>query len=314
MRWRRYLGAVGIGCIFLILSGCMRFNGEIKETQDYTIGLVTKSKNSEYWMSVCSGAEAAAEKNNVNLLIVSPDVESNETLQKKMINDLIEKDVDALAISPIQSYDVKDYLIQAKQNNIFVVACDTKIVSDTVPYIGIDNYKAGQKIAKEMQEKLGDTGEVGVISGDLQQTTHAERLQGFQDYIEENTNMKIAFLKSGYSNLLVPESEIENLMESHPNVKGIFATSAVTALGLADYLKSEEISIMTVDAQQDALEAVEDGRIDALVAQMGYDIGYQTVEYIVENKEKQEDLDDEILNFEILNQSNAADWEEQNQW
>ena len=37
---------------------------EEAKTPKYTIGVVTKSKSSEYWMSVCSGMEDAAEKEN----------------------------------------------------------------------------------------------------------------------------------------------------------------------------------------------------------------------------------------------------------
>ena len=51
----------------------------------------------------------------------------------------------------------------------------------------------------------------------------------------------------------------------------------VTALGLSEATEGREISIVSVDAQEDALKAVQDGRIVALGAQSGYQIGYETI-------------------------------------
>lgn len=303
--------------LFMLLFSCAALSGgcnsqetEKAEEETYTIGVVTKSKDSEYWMSVCSGMENAARDYGVSVLIVSPDTESNDKLQKKMIHDLIGKGVDALAISPIQSYETSGYLERAEKEDIFVVAYDTKIIDGQIPYIGIDNYKAGQELARQMAKRLGNTGQVGIVSGDLGQTTHAERLEGFRTYIESSTDIQIAFVESGYGNMLMREEKIAALMAEHPSVNGIFSTSAVTALGLMDYLKDKPVLIMTVDAQQDALDAVAAGKISALVAQSGYDMGYETVKYIVENRKQESLLHDDILDGEIVTSDNIKEWEE----
>ncbi|MEF9954838.1 MAG: substrate-binding domain-containing protein, partial [Clostridium sp.] len=73
----------------------------------YIVGVVTKSKDSEYWMSVCSGMEKAAKDFGISMMIISPESELDDRVQKKMIHDLIQKGVDALAVSPIQSYDTE---------------------------------------------------------------------------------------------------------------------------------------------------------------------------------------------------------------
>ena len=88
-----------------VISGCARRESAESEEEPYTIGVVTKSRDSEYWMSVCSGMEKAAGDYRVSVRIISPDSESNDKMQKKMIHDLIQQNVDALAISPISSYD-----------------------------------------------------------------------------------------------------------------------------------------------------------------------------------------------------------------
>ena len=94
-------------CMLVAVSGLLSLSGcgpSAKKTEEeVTIGVVTKSKSSEYWLSVCDGMEDAAEKYNVDVVILSPDAETEENVQKNMIRDLLKTDIQALAVSPINS-------------------------------------------------------------------------------------------------------------------------------------------------------------------------------------------------------------------
>ncbi|MBS7006903.1 substrate-binding domain-containing protein [Anaerostipes sp.] len=279
--------------------GCQKDQSLETENPEYVIGVVTKSRDSEYWMSVCSGMEKAAADLGVSVIIMSPDTETDEKAQQQMIDSLLKKDIDALAVSPIDSYNADKYLKKAEKENIKVVSYDTKIMEKGVPYIGIDNEKAGRDLAEYMAGQMGKEGSVGIISGNLKQNSHASRLKGFKDYIEKNTDIRIAFTESGYSNLRMSEQEISRLMKEHPDLNGIFATSAVTALGIMEYMKDRPVLIATVDAQEDALDAVKKGRIAALAYQPGYEIGYETIRYIVNEKKGIKQPDQKIIHADL---------------
>lgn len=292
--------AVCLCALLLVCSwGCQKAGKSDKDNPKYVIGVVTKSRDSEYWMSVCSGMEKAAADFGVSVMIVSPDTETDDRTQKQMIDTLLRKDIAALAVSPIDSYSAEEYLDKARDRHIPVVAYDTRIMKNDIPYIGIDNEKAGRDLAEYLSKQMKNKGSVGIISGDLKQTSHASRLKGFKDYIQKNTKIKIAFTESGYSNLKMSEREISRLMRAHPNLNGIFATSAVTALGIMEYMEDQPILIATVDAQEDALEAVKKGKIAALVYQPGYQIGYETIRYIVNEKKGVKQPKQKIISVDL---------------
>lgn len=293
----------------VLLSGCSKRQETVTRSDQYVIGVVTKSRDSEYWMSVCSGMEKAADEEGVSVLIVSPDTETDVLLQKKMIQDLLDKKVDALAVSPIDSYSNADYINEAKEMGIPVFSYDTQIADANVPYIGIDNEKAGRELAEYLAGQLAGKGKVGIISGDLKQTAHASRMNGFKDYLEKNTEIEVAFAESGYSNLQMSEREISRLMKDNPDISGIFATSAVTALGIMEYMKGSPVTIVTVDAQEDAIDAVKNGGIAALASQSGYEIGEETVRYIVNYKNGIDQEDQKILPVEVITYENVEDYE-----
>lgn len=300
---------VALAILLTGISGCTS-RSRTEPEKDFIIGVVTKSRNSEYWMSVCAGMEKAAEEQKVEVVILSPDTEAEKDVQKKMIRDLIKMKVDALAVSPIDSYDNADYIALAEEQGIPVYSYDTPVADGEMPYIGIDNEKIGCELAEIMAEKLGHTGSIAVIAGSREQASHGERVAGFERYMAKNEpDIVIGVVKDGYSNLRVSEQEMEEIRSTYPDLDGIMTTSAVTALGLAEATKGTGIVIVSVDDQEDAVLAVEEGRIAALGAQSGYDIGYETVNYIVKDKNGIAQEKNKILDTIILTQENVDDYQ-----
>lgn len=295
----------------ILLAACLLCAGGcggrgVEEPEGETIiGVVTKSRNSEYWMSVCSGMEKAAQERNAEVVILSPDSETDKKIQKKMIADLLKMNVDALAVSPIDSFDNQDYFAEARTRGIPLYAYDTPISDAEVPYIGIDNEKVGYELAETMAEKLGYKGNIAVIAGSMEQASHKERTEGFERYMSSQPDIHIEMVKSGYSNLRVSEQEMEKIRQEYPDLDGIMTTSAVTALGLAEATSDTGIAIASIDAQEDAIRAVEEGRITALAAQSGYDIGYAAVNYIMDDRDGVKLEPEKILEAKILTIENV---------
>ena len=307
---RRIYLVCSLGIILIMLTGCMSKESAAIKNKEFTIGVVTKAKDSEYWMSYISGINNAAQDYNVNAVLISPQTEKEGDVQKKMITDMLGKDIEAIAISPIDSNETS-YLEMASKRGIPVFATDSDYFDADVPYIGYDNYRMGADLAANAIQYLNGQGSVGIISGSLSQAGHKQRVDGFCDYLSKNSAINTAFIIDGYSNLMLPETEIRSLLDNNPEVGVIFVTNAVAALGLADYLYEQkiDIAICAMDAQQDAYEAVRTGRILALANHSGYDNGYQTVKRIVKTVRDQEEAEDTMLRADILTKDNIYNYD-----
>ena len=289
---------------FCSLSGCGSSAKKTEEREQVSIGVVTKSRSSEYWLSVCDGMRDAAEKYHADVVILSPDSETEEKVQENMIGDLLKTDIQALAVSPINSYECEDYINSARKKGISVYAYDTPIEDSDTPYIGIDNEKLGYELGEQLAKALDHKGKIGVIAGDFKQAGHRMRVAGFEKYMEKEPGITIEMVRNGYSNMRVSQKDVDEILVKYPDLNGIMTTSAVTALGLSEAIEEREISIVSVDTQEDALKAVQDGRIVALGAQSGYQIGYETIKYIVKDLEGEETEEDEILDSQVLTKEN----------
>ena len=130
-------------------------------------------------------------------------------------------------------------------------------------------------------------------------------MEGFIDRMKDEPEMKVVFVESGYSNLQMSEVKIRRIRAAHPRIEGIAATSAVTALGIAEGLEADAVKIVSIDVQKDAVEAVLDGRIAALIAQSGYEIGYRTIQYIDGLRSGTAESSGEILDAGVLTAENV---------
>lgn len=263
-----------------LLIGCTKKENYEQENIRPVIGVVTKSKSSEYWMTVVSGMQTAADDLDMKVVFLSPDTESKKEVQDRLVESLIVNQIDVLAVSPIDSYSMPDYIGKAKERDIPIVSLDTRFENTEIPYIGIDNELVGYELGKELAGQMGHQGEAGIIAGDLRQSGHRQRVEGFLRYMETEDKIRIVFTESGYANLQMSEKKVKEIFEKYPDVGGIFATSAVTALGIAQEIDGNRVKIVTVDEQKDVIDAVEQGRIAAFADQSGYEIGLKTIQYI----------------------------------
>lgn len=98
--------------------------------------------------------------------------------------------------------------------------------------------------------------------------------------ISEEARTRLEDIDSIVNNMSDEEAVIYYL-EKHPELKGCFGTNDETVLLAAKAVetmdKTDEITVMGFDAGQDQLEALSDGRIDGLVVQNPFGMGYATV-------------------------------------
>lgn len=305
----RMIAIIAILCIGISCISCGR-EEDTRQDEKYTIGVVTKSSTSEYWMSLCEGVRKAAEEYDMDVIILQPDSETNKEAQIKMVETLAKKKVDIIAVSPLDSQAAKEYLKAPNENGVPVITYDDGFDEEDIPYIGIDNEQAGYELMKYLAGQMGHEGEVGIISGHLSQRCHRLRIEGAKRYLEEEPNMTLAYVESGYSNLQMRKKEINRLREEAPGVKGVMVTSAATAMGFVDAVSGENMKIVSVDAQTDAVEALREGKITGLTAQSGSDMGYEMVRYIAKLRKEGTMEKQKLIEAQMLTRDNVEEYQE----
>ena len=125
----------------------------------HSVALVAKSTQTEFWLSVFAGAEAAATEYNLNLTITGPETEEDYETQNQMVAQAVEDGAEAIVFSAIDYENNASAIDEAAHGGVGIVAIDSSVDSPAVStYIGTDNYAAGQMAAQAAIEALGQKG------------------------------------------------------------------------------------------------------------------------------------------------------------
>ena len=125
-----------------------------------------------------------------------------------------------------------------------------------------------------------------MIAGNKEQTTHNRRVEGFEKYISNHTDFEVVDVcRVDNSSSAGAQREMKRVMETYPDLDAVFCTNAMMTIGALQQKKRnhwDNLRLVGVDTQSDALTAVQDGDILAMISQNGYDIGYRTIETLVD--------------------------------
>jgi ribose transport system substrate-binding protein len=255
-----------------------------------TVALVVKTMNNPFFIEMERGAKAAADSLGVTLVVQAPAREIDADEQMRIVENLIQRRVDALAISPNGSREIVPAVVKANQAGIPVLAVDTRIDTTALrtagghvaSFIGSDNVDGGRLAGERLAERLGGRGRVAVLEGVAGHETADSRLRGFREAVATHPGMTIVSSQPANMERDLAFNVMQNTLQAHPDVQGVFACNDVMALGAAEAIaaagKTGKIVVVGFDAQDDARTAIRDGKLDASIAQNPYQMGRQAVE------------------------------------
>jgi ribose transport system substrate-binding protein len=285
----------------LLASSCGR--NEKSKTLDIT--LVTKALDSEWWQRVKSGADQAANASpGVRLAVLAPEREVNIDQQVSILEDQITKHVAALAVAPAGVSEILPVLEKAKAAGIPVIIMDTDINwAGKVAYVGADNKHAGKLAGEHIAKLIDGKGKVAVIRGILGVATHEDRLAGFKDGIAGAPGITLVAVQPANSERALGMSVMENLLTTHPDLRAVFATNDQMALGAVEAIAARNLTgkvlVVGVDATNEAVRAIQAGRLAADVALHPEALGGKAVEAAVKAA-KGEPVEKQISTGETL--------------
>jgi len=286
MRKRRVLLAL-VAATALVASACGDDGGGADDGEEQLdIVLIQGVAGDEFYITMDCGARAAAEELGVNYSVQGPN-EFDPTEQIPIVEAVTAQQPDAILIAPTERTALAGPLQAAQDAGITVVLVDT-IVDD--PNIGIsriatDNVEGGRVAGEALVELIGGEGTVFVNTTQPGVSTVEERVQGFEEVIEGEAG--IEYLGAEFNNDdATRAAEITSaVLAANPDLAGIFATNLFSAEGAATALREagaeEQVSLVGFDASPGQVGQLEEGLVQALVAQNPREIGVQGVQTAV---------------------------------
>lgn len=269
--------------LFIVIVGIIGLSiGCVKEGTQY--GVLGKCVG-PYWEVVKKGAEDAGKELGIKVTVFMPQKEDIPQ-QIETVETWISMGFKGMAVAPSDPEALVAPVDLAMEKGIPAITIDTDSPnSNRLCYIGTDNYTAGKVAGEKMAEILGGKGKVAIATGSLTAMNSLERMRGFEDAIKEYPQIEII------KPILCDNEETSRAVElaetallNNPDLDAFFCVYAFNGPAAATAVKAAskkgEIHIVSFDVTDDHLYSINEGLIDATIAQKQYLMGYEGVKIL----------------------------------
>ncbi len=252
------------------------------------VAAIIKGLDNPFFQTMQQGIDAQATASGASVTVQAAQSITDTTGQADKLAGLAGQDYSCYIVNPISGTNLVQGLAQLAAKKKTIVNIDSPVdakaaeAAQATPatYIGTDNVQAGELAGKHMAELLGGSGKVAVIGGIAGDVTSGARIDGFtQGLGSGGTIVQTVAANWDRQEAL---TQATNLLRAHPDLKGFFSANDDMGLGIARAIanagKTGQVDVISVDGIKDALQAVQDGGISAVVAQYPYAIGLMGVE------------------------------------
>jgi ribose transport system substrate-binding protein len=281
------------------------------------VALVLKTLNSPFFIEMARGAEEAARRLDVQLVVQAAEREVDVERQLQIVENVIQARVDAIALTPSGSREAVAAVAKANAARIPVVIVDTRLDARAVAeagvsidsFVGSDNHQGGLLIGRHLVEVSGGRARVAILEGIPGHETGDSRIRGFREAVGATPGIVIVASQTANWEREQGFTVFQNLMQAHPDVDTVFACNDMMALGAIEAIaaarRTGRIRVLGFDAVQDARRALQAGTLQATVAQYPDEMGRVAVETAVRRLQGEDVPPETVVRIGLVTKENA---------
>ena len=235
----------------------------------------------DFWTIARSGCNQAA-KDHPNLE-VDFQIPSDGTAatQKRILDDLLARGVDGIAISPVDPANQTQMLNDTAKQCLLVTQDSDAPKSDRACYLGTDNIAAGRQAGELIRQALPDGGKVVVFVGSLDAQNAHDRLAGIKEVLA-GSKVEIIDTRTDDTDHVRAKANAADALVKYPDVACLVGLWSYNGPAIVNAVKEANkvgaVKIVCFDEDDETLQGVRDGAIFATVVQQPFEFGRQAME------------------------------------
>jgi rhamnose transport system substrate-binding protein len=248
----------------------------------YKIAFVPKLIGIPYFNAMEEGGKKAAKDLGVEFIYTGP-VTADVAKQSEIVDNLITRGVNAIAVAPNDPAAITPVLKKAKAKGILVMTSDTdgaQDVRDLFVNQALQD-EIGYTIMDTMAKMMNSEGEFAIVScGPTAWNLNTWILYELKK-LGEYPNMKLVTIRYAEEDVQQAINVMLDLINAFPNLKGVIGQCSTSAPGVAEAVeqagKTGEILCTGLSVPSMMAKYVHNGTVPAFVLWNPVDLGYLTV-------------------------------------
>lgn len=307
---KTFRAALAIVCAGTLMAGTVAC-GSTSSSGGDKVALLVSTLNNPFFVDLRDGAQAAAKDLGVDLMV--SDAQNDSSTQQNQAQNAQSQGAKAVIINPVDSDAASPAVAPLLSSNLPVVSVDRSVTGeDVTSHIASDNVAGGAQAADELAKAVGEKGKVIILQGTPGAASTRDRGDGFKKEIKKYSGIEVVAEQTANFDRAEALDVTTNLMQSNPDVVGIYAENDEMALGAIQSLGSKagvDVKIFGFDGTEDGLKAVSNGTMVGTIAQQPKELGKKAVEAAVKAIKGESVEKTESIEVKTVTKGNVADFQ-----
>ncbi|KOU47794.1 transporter [Streptomyces sp. WM6378] len=302
--------AVAAVCLAAVVGAAYLLNPGASGTTTTKLGMSLSTLNNPFFVQMKAGAQAEAKAEGIDLTVT--DAQNDASQQANQIQNFTSSGMKSIIVNPVDSDAVGPSVRGANQADIPVVAADRGVnKARTATLVASDNVAGGRLAAQTLAEKLGGKGKIVILQGTAGTSASRERGAGFAEGLTAYPGIEVAARQPADFDRTKGLDVMTNLLQSHPDITGVFAENDEMALGAVKALggrAGSSVAVVGFDGTPDGIKAVGEGTLYASVAQQPAELGRMAVRNAVRAARGEKPESAVKVPVKVVTKKNAAEF------
>lgn len=251
-----------------------------------TIGVSIQNREAQFYQDMESGMKSEAAKYGYAVVVV--DASRDNSKQQSQVEDFISQKVAAIVLTPYDSQAIGSAIVEANKAGVPVFTADIANGSSqgkVVSHIASDNVQGGGQAAKLLCAALGKAGGSVAIIDEPEVSSVQDRVKGFKAGLAAGCpTVKVVADIDGGGERAKASSSMEDILQAHKDLKGVFGINDDSALGAAKAIDAAgatgKVVVVGYDATPEGRTAIKAGSMYGDAIQHPDQIGSKTIDAI----------------------------------
>jgi ribose transport system substrate-binding protein len=265
---------IALACLTLAI-GCNKSETSASSQKKIRLAFITNN-SADFWSMCRAGCNKAAQDNpdiDVNFQMLA---DSSAAGQVRVIDDLLARGVDGIALSPVDPANETPKLSETAKSAVVFCADSDAPKSDRSCYIGTNNVDAGKQAGEMIVQVIPNGGKIMFFVGTLDAQNARDRLSGIKQMLQD-PKYQIIDVRTDQTDTTRAKANVADTLVKYPDIAclvGLWSYNGPAILGaVRDAGKAGQVKIVCFDTDEETMAGVKSGDIYGTVVQQPFEFG-----------------------------------------
>lgn len=295
----------------LLYGACSKEDYSLNQKKNsYLIGASYMTMNNEFYKIMNEEINARVEAEGDRFILRDPALSAGRQIEQ--IEEMLEKKIDVLVLTPVDWESLSSVLKRAKRQGVYIIVVDTNVSEEELVDCTItsDNYRAGVLVGEYFVKRCEEA-KLVIMTHEATKSGQ-DRVQGFLDVVGKREGIEVVRKIECEGQLEIAMPRLKEAIDEGIDFDNVFCLNDLSGVGVVAALEDNQmldsVGVYGVDASPDSKVLIKEGMMCASAAQFPSKIGKEAADAIYRMLEGK-DVEKKILvSVELITQDNVEEF------